>query len=173
MIVSANYGVEPSRLVDYKQLVEQALQMCPDSTIPLRCIFYNRPMFDEVNLASNRQLYANYAKEMDTAREHDCVPVDSNAPLYLLYTSGTTGNPKFVANHHHISIYICYLFIVYYLIYLICRGVTRMTAGYMIAMKYSMSSIYGMRPGDKWWAFSGKICQPCLHFRHKSNLLYV
>ena len=119
MIVSANYGVEPSRLVDYKQLVEQALQMCPDSTIPLRCIFYNRPMFDEVNLASNRQLYANYAKEMDTAREHDCVPVDSNAPLYLLYTSGTTGNPKFVAHHHPISIYILFIYsILSYLSYM-------------------------------------------------------
>ena len=78
-------------------------------------------------MKNNRDLYLNYTKEIESAKPHSCVPVDSNFPLYLLYTSGTTGAPK---------------------------GVQRMTAGYLISLKNSMKEVYGLDSRDTWWAMS-------------------
>lgn len=72
-------------------------------------------------------MYLNYDKELDTSRPHDCVPVDSNFPLYLLYTSGTTGMPK---------------------------AVVRPTGSYLVVLKDSMKTVYGVNPGETWWASS-------------------
>lgn len=83
--------------------------------------------YPEADTKNNRDLFLNYTKELESAKPHSCVPVDSNFPLYLLYTSGTTGAPK---------------------------GVQRMTAGYLIALKNSMKEVYGLDSRDTWWAMS-------------------
>lgn len=79
VIVSANAGVEPSRVINYKELLDKAIELSDHK--PKKCIYYNRPMFPEIDLKVNRELSLNYEKEMNSARKHDCVPVDSNHPL--------------------------------------------------------------------------------------------
>lgn len=125
IIISANAGVEPNRVIDYKQLLDKAIELSDHK--PKNCIYYNRKMFSEVDLSTNRDMNLNYDKELESAKKHDCVPVESNHPLYLLYTSGTTGTPK---------------------------AVVRPTAGYLIALKWSMKAIYGCDPGETWWSAS-------------------
>lgn len=124
VIVSANAGVEPSRVIDYKELLDKAIEYSDHK--PKKCVYYNRSMFPSIDLKINRELCLDYDTEMDKAKKHDCVPVDSNHPLYTIYTSGTTGTPK---------------------------AVVRPTAGYILALKWSMNAIYGVKPGETW--FSG------------------
>lgn len=123
LIVTASFGIEPGRRVEYLPLVQQALDM--SSHRPSKVLVYNRPNMERVSLSP--ELSLDWDEEMATARSHDCVPVPSNHPLYVLYTSGTTGTPK---------------------------GVERDTAGYAVMLKWTMSNIYGLRPGDVWWAAS-------------------
>jgi propionyl-CoA synthetase len=92
IIVSANSGVEPGRIINYKQLLDDAIAISDHK--PNKCIFYNREMFPKVTVDVNGHLYLDYDNELKSTRPHDCVPVGSNFPLYLLYTSGTTGLPK-------------------------------------------------------------------------------
>uniref|UniRef100_A0AAQ4QU12 Acyl-CoA synthetase short-chain family member 3, mitochondrial n=1 Tax=Gasterosteus aculeatus aculeatus TaxID=481459 RepID=A0AAQ4QU12_GASAC len=123
MIVTASFGIEPGRQVAYIPLVEKALEM--SSHRPSKVLIYNRPNMEKASMSP--QLSLDWDEEMATARPHDCVPVPSNHPLYVLYTSGTTGTPK---------------------------GVVRDTAGYAVMLKWTMSNIYGLSPGDVWWAAS-------------------
>lgn len=92
LIISANTGIEPGKLIDYKILLDKAIEMSEFK--PKKCIFYNRPLFPRVKTNSTDIL--DYSDELDKAKAHDCVPVGSNHPLYFLYTSGTTGLPKAV-----------------------------------------------------------------------------
>uniref|UniRef100_A0A671XHE4 Acyl-CoA synthetase short-chain family member 3, mitochondrial n=1 Tax=Sparus aurata TaxID=8175 RepID=A0A671XHE4_SPAAU len=123
LMVTASYGIEPGRRVEYIPLVEKALEL--SSHRPSKVLIYNRPNMEKVSMRP--ELSLDWDEEMATARPHDCVPLPSNHPLYVLYTSGTTGTPK---------------------------GVVRDTAGYAVMLKWTMSNIYGLSPGDVWWAAS-------------------
>uniref|UniRef100_A0A667ZXZ9 Acyl-CoA synthetase short-chain family member 3, mitochondrial n=1 Tax=Myripristis murdjan TaxID=586833 RepID=A0A667ZXZ9_9TELE len=123
MMVTASFGIEPGRRVEYIPLVEKALEL--SSHKPSKVLIYNRPNMEKVSLSP--ELTLDWEEEMATARPHDCVPLPSNHPLYVLYTSGTTGTPK---------------------------GIVRDTAGYAVMLKWTMSNIYGLSPGDVWWAAS-------------------
>lgn len=83
IIVSANAGIEPNRVIDYKQLLDKAVDLSDHK--PKNCIYFNRKMFPEVDLSTNRDMNLNYDKELDSAIKHDCVPVESNHPLYVNY----------------------------------------------------------------------------------------
>jgi len=114
--------VEPSRVVAYKPLLDGAIELAqhkPDS-----CIILHRPLQD-ATMVRGRDL--DWAQAMASAEPADCVPVNANDPLYILYTSGTTGQPK---------------------------GVVRDTGGHIVALKWSMKNIYNVEPGDVYWAAS-------------------
>ncbi|XP_047246030.1 acyl-CoA synthetase short-chain family member 3, mitochondrial isoform X2 [Girardinichthys multiradiatus] len=123
LLVTASFGIEPGRRVEYIPLVKKALEMC--SHRPSKVLIYNRSNMEKVSLDPESSL--DWDQEMATSHPHDCVPLPSNHPLYVLYTSGTTGTPK---------------------------GVVRDTAGYAVMLKWTMSNIYGLNPGDVWWAAS-------------------
>ncbi|KAG7497237.1 acyl-CoA synthetase short-chain family member 3, mitochondrial [Solea senegalensis] len=123
LMVTSSFGIEPGRRVEYIPLVERALEL--SSHRPSKVLIYNRPNMEKVSL--NPELSLDWEEEMATAQPHDCVPVPSNHPLYVLYTSGTTGAPK---------------------------GIVRDTAGYAVMLNWTMSNIYGLSPGDVWWAAS-------------------
>jgi propionyl-CoA synthetase len=122
VIVSATCGVEPSRVVPYKPLLDGAIELAEHK--PDRCVILHRPMQD-ATLVEGRDL--DWEEAMASAEPVDCVPVNANDPLYILYTSGTTGQPK---------------------------GVVRDTGGSIVALKWSMKSIYNVEPGDVYWAAS-------------------
>uniref|UniRef100_A0A3B3D0Q2 Acyl-CoA synthetase short-chain family member 3, mitochondrial n=1 Tax=Oryzias melastigma TaxID=30732 RepID=A0A3B3D0Q2_ORYME len=123
LMVTASFGIEPGRRVEYTPLVKKALEM--SSHKPSKVLIYNRPNMEKVFLSP--ELSLDWDEEMASARPHDCVSLPSNHPLYVLYTSGTTGTPK---------------------------GLVRDTAGYAVMLKWTMSNIYGLKPGDTWWAAS-------------------
>jgi len=122
VIVSASCGVEPNRVVAYKPLLDKAIELATHK--PSTCIVLQRPM-QEAQLIPGRDL--DWDAGMDAAEPADCVPVNANDPLYILYTSGTTGQPK---------------------------GVVRDTGGSIVALKWSMKHIYNVEPGDVYWAAS-------------------
>ncbi|XP_019815867.2 acyl-CoA synthetase short-chain family member 3, mitochondrial isoform X2 [Bos indicus] len=123
LVITASFGIEPGRKVEYVPLVEEALRIGQHK--PDKVLIYNRPHMDMVPLAPG--CYLDWDEELSKAQSHDCVPVLSEHPLYILYTSGTTGLPK---------------------------GVVRPTGGYAVMLNWSMSSIYGLKPGEVWWAAS-------------------
>uniref|UniRef100_A0A6Q2Y0F4 Acyl-CoA synthetase short-chain family member 3, mitochondrial n=1 Tax=Esox lucius TaxID=8010 RepID=A0A6Q2Y0F4_ESOLU len=90
MIVTASFGIEPGRRVEYIPLVEKALELSSHKSS--KVLIYNRPNMEKVFM--HRDLYLDWDEEMATSSPHDCVPLPANHPLYVLYTSGTTGTPK-------------------------------------------------------------------------------
>jgi propionyl-CoA synthetase len=127
VVLSASCGLEPGRIVHYKPLLDEAIALSQHK--PDACLIRQRPQA-EASLMAGRDL--DWAKTRDHALTHarsvyDCVPVAATDPLYILYTSGTTGQPK---------------------------GVVRDNGGHMVALKWSMKNLYGIEPGETYWAAS-------------------
>ncbi|MFT7286014.1 MAG: propionyl-CoA synthetase [Halieaceae bacterium] len=122
VVLSASCGIEPSRLVAYKPLLDAAIDLAKHK--PAYCIIKQREAL-QAELQPDRDMAWDEA--MSAATAHDCVPVPANHPLYILYTSGTTGQPK---------------------------GVVRDTGGSIVALKWSMRKVYNVEPGDVFWAAS-------------------
>ena len=121
LVISASCGIEVTRVIPYKPLLDAAINMCRHK--PETCIIVQRP---EENVALKEGRDRDWDGLME-ARPHDCVPVAATDPLYILYTSGTTGKPK---------------------------GVVRDNGGHLVALTWSMDVIYGMSPGEVFWAAS-------------------
>ena len=127
VILSASCGIEPGRIVHYKPLLDEAITLAQHK--PSACLILQRPQAEATMIAGRDH---DWAAVRDHALIHarsvyDCVPVASTDPLYILYTSGTTGRPK---------------------------GVVRDNGGHMVALKWSMKNLYGIDPGDVWWTAS-------------------
>src|SRR5207302_507526 len=127
VIVSASCGVEVNRVIPYKPLLDAAIAEAASK--PLACIVLQRPMC-HADLARGRTgsvQELDWRELIETARPADCVPVLATDPLYILYTSGTTGIPK---------------------------GVVRDNGGHAVALHWSLRNIYGVRPDEVFWTAS-------------------
>ncbi len=122
VIVSASCGIEGTRVLEYKPLLDEALQIATHK--PDACVILQRPMV-AATLHAERDL--DWATAIKDAHPAPCVEVGSSDPLYILYTSGTTGKPK---------------------------GVVRDNGGHAVALRWSMENVYGVSPGDVYWAAS-------------------
>ena len=122
VIVSASCGIEVNRIVAYKPLLDEAIDIAKHK--PERCVIFQRDQ-RRCELVAGRDL--DWDATMTTASPAPCTPVAATDPLYILYTSGTTGEPK---------------------------GVVRDNGGHAVALCDSMKTVYGMEAGDVWWTAS-------------------
>jgi propionyl-CoA synthetase len=126
-ILSASCGLEPGRIVNYKPLLDEAIKLAAHK--PDACLILQRPQQEAALIAGRDHDWAKLREEaIIYARSvYDCTPVAATDPLYILYTSGTTGIPK---------------------------GVVRDNGGHLVALEWSMQNLYGVEPGEVYWAAS-------------------
>jgi len=122
LVLTASCGVEPNRIVAYKPLLDQAIEMAKHKMT--KVIVFQRPQ-GPATMVAGRDL--DWTETVKAAKPHACVAVAATDPLYILYTSGTTGYPK---------------------------GVVRDTGGYCVALAWSMKNLYGVKPGEVYWCAS-------------------
>jgi len=122
VIISASCGIEGKKTIPYKPLLDEAIKIA--SHKPQKSIIYQRPQVKADMTASHDLDWNDLMKD---AKAVPCVTVAATDPLYILYTSGTTGKPK---------------------------GVVRDNGGHAVALKWSMKYIYDMKPGEVYWAAS-------------------
>jgi len=122
VVVSASCGIEGKKVIEYKPLLDKALKLAKHKIE--KCIIYQRK---EARAEMNPARDLDWEEEMAQAQSAPCVPVKATDPLYILYTSGTTGIPK---------------------------GVVRDNGGHAVALKWTMKYIYNVEPGEVFWAAS-------------------
>jgi propionyl-CoA synthetase len=122
VIVSASCGIEVNRVVPYKPMLDKAIEIAKQK--PARCIILQRPQL-AATLIAGRDV--EWPEALADAKSVDCVPLAATDPLYILYTSGTTGIPK---------------------------GIVRDNGGHLVALEWSMKNVYGIEPGEVFWAAS-------------------
>jgi propionyl-CoA synthetase len=122
VVVAASCGIEAGKVIEYKPLLDRTLELCEHR--PEACVVVQRPQA-RAELAAGRDL--DWEPLMAAAEPAGCVPVAATDPLYILYTSGTTGMPK---------------------------GVVRDNGGHAVALRWSMEHVYDTHPGEVYWAAS-------------------